>query len=111
MYYDRSVDSDAYSLLEKQLLNKRLTKVRVESIVNIFSSFDKVDLVKIDIEGTELNILRSLDRIQVEHVNEIVIEIHKKNELDEAVFILDRLGFHVQNHEKHWSALRAIKLV
>ncbi|HAL94437.1 MAG TPA: hypothetical protein DCP55_00295 [Chitinophagaceae bacterium] len=111
MYYDSSVDSDAYSLIEDKFIDERSVKVRVESVSEIFASFDKIDLVKVDIEGTELSILRSLNPIHVEHVKEIVIEIHKKFELEEIRSILERLGFHVENHEEHWSALRAIKLL
>jgi len=111
MYYDPTVDSDAYSLIEDKFIDERSVKVRVESAAEIFASFDKVDLVKVDVEGTELSILRSLNRIHVEHVKEIVIEVHNSIELDEIRSILERLGFHVENHREHWSALRAIKPV
>jgi hypothetical protein len=76
---------------------------------NIVSTFDRIDFIKIDIEGTELSVLRSLGRIDLEHVNEIVIEIHKKIDMEEIKTLLEKFGFHVINHEKHWSAFRAVR--
>jgi FkbM family methyltransferase len=109
MFYNNSADSDAYSLTINHAEDPKFVKVPVESIATIFSSFENIDFVKIDIEGTELNTLRILKRIDVECVKEMVIEIHKQNESREIKNILEELGFRVEIHERHWSALRAIR--
>lgn len=54
---------------------------------------DKIDLLKIDVEGAEINVLKG---IAVEHwnrISQIVIETHGNTELEQAKNLLDEHGY------------------
>lgn len=107
MYYDPGRDSDAYCLQESKL--ETFVVVQTESIRSILSKYSEIDYIKMDIEGTELQVLNSLRKEDVEHVKELQVEIHDQVSNLELRSCLEKIGFKVFNHEHHWSALRAIK--
>jgi FkbM family methyltransferase len=109
MYYNSELDSDAFSLINNSLGISNLKSVSTESISQIFSAYELIDLVKVDIEGTELATLKSLGKQDVKNVREMVVEVHNADEMVQITDLLTSLGFKVKKHERHWSALRALR--
>ena len=109
MFYNRELGSDAFALIKHSSNESNFEPVSTESIASIFSAFDFIDFVKIDIEGTELTTLKSLTKEDVEKVREMVVEVHNAHEITKIHELLTSLGFEVKKHEKHWSALRALR--
>lgn len=109
MSYKVDTDSDAFSLVEQSDQAQHVS-VEVESMSDILSQFESIDLVKIDIEGTELRVLKSLSPKDAKHVKSMLIEIHHGNEIEEITSHLRNLGFELANHERHWSALMATRI-
>jgi len=91
---------------ERDLLNQRLsaytrlqcqftTLTRVLSQANI----TQIDLLKIDVEGAELAVLKGIADNDWPKIRQIVLEIHSANELQAILTLLEDKGFKLQLEE------------
>ena len=91
-------------LLEK---NKRLKEIQVQSVLLSNYISEEVDLLKIDIEGVELKVLRELSQQKkLSLVKQMIIEYHfshiiSDNSLVELLEILDKEGFEYIIHSPY----------
>ncbi len=84
------------------VINQRLAtllpyKCQVRTLSNIIKSekITTIDLLKIDVEGSELAILKGISEDDWCKVKQIVMEVHSKNELDLIMDILKSQSFHI----------------
>lgn len=63
----------------------------------------EIDLLKIDIEGSEWPLLLELDRFSFQRVRRIVMEYHetKLHSFDDLPKAAERLGFHISHQSKN----------
>lgn len=80
-----------------QLVNKRLAKLvpyqcQVKTISTIIKSekITTIDLLKLDVEGSELAILKGIAEEDWAKIKQIVMEVHNKNDLDIICDLLNR---------------------
>ncbi|MBT8324515.1 MAG: FkbM family methyltransferase [Winogradskyella sp.] len=110
--YSNKSEYDAFSI-ENNV--KEDDQIQVES-VNINSiikaqNLDRIDYIKMDIEGAEKNIFLQDDMRWLDYVNCINIELHlEENEaIDLYIDRLQKHGFKAWKDTKHWSSIMAIK--
>lgn len=106
---DASVsDSDSLEEYVEELTNGRLESKSYEcqllSVSDIIkeNSIDKIDLLKIDAEKSELDIIRGIEDKDWQRIKQVVIEIHDKSRkmLEEIESILKSKGFSVAVEEE-----------
>ena len=92
-----TVVSSIFSSFNK--LNQKRISVAAQSLTSIIEKNDleKVDLLKLDCEGSEYDIIYNTDVAVLEKVNMMVIEVHQideqKNNLDSVNGYLQSLGY------------------
>jgi len=67
----------------------------------------RVDLMKMDIEGAEVEVLRSGVGGWLQQVRCLLLETHGRNVEDTVLPLLEREGFSIQRHRNVWYCLRA----
>ena len=74
---DNTVVSSVFSEFNK--LNKKTITVPAQSLTSIIeqNNFDKIDLLKLDCEGSEYDIIYNTDSTILRKVNMMVIEVHE----------------------------------
>ena len=70
-------------------------ELRTLSDVLSQESIDRVDLLKIDVEGAELDVLRGVDQDDWSRIKQAVLEVHSEPALTEIELLLRRHGFGV----------------
>ena len=61
----------------------------------ILYKVDYIDLLKIDVEGDELEVLKGINEYSFDKIKQIVIEVHDiGNRLSDVIHILQGSGFH-----------------
>jgi len=94
---DNTVVSSVFSGFNK--LNQKSISVPAKSLTSIIetNNFQKVDLLKLDCEGSEYDIIYNTDSTILKKVNMMVIEVHeidnKKNNLRSLDQYLLSLGY------------------
>lgn len=100
--YSSSLNEDfsrAGSGKEKGL--KEEIKVKIITIGDIFSIFglEKIDLLKIDIEGGEWDLLDNFNSFHFEKINQITVEFHDfldisfRRRTEECIELMEKLGY------------------
>lgn len=81
-----------------------------KTLDTIFSEFglDKVDYIKMDIEGAEKFVLENAEN-WIYRVKMLKIEVHPPATINELFKILERYGFVVKKDTRHPAAINAIK--
>ena len=72
-------------------------------------SFDRIDFLKMDIEGAEKEILLTHTPNWLSHVKHIKLEYHDKSYYAPLLQVLKKFGFFCSKDTKHWSSIEAIK--
>ena len=86
------------SVVNPKISNPKTVQVKNITLKSILSSFDKVALMKMDIEGSEYDVIYNTDKSLFNKVQNISIEIHNHREkIDEMVEYIKSLGFRLVN--------------
>ena len=98
---DEYVEEITSGRLESQAYDCQL--ISVSDIIKE-NNIEKIDLLKIDAEKSELEILKGISDSDWEKIKQIVIEIHDKigNIFDEVKSILNRKDFSLQLKRKNF---------
>lgn len=102
-------------LLERQMKNPVKVQVKTRSISDVIEKYkiEKIDLLKIDVEGYELNVLKGIKPNHFDVIQNIIIEIEqfRKNRKEDIENTLKRNGFIIKNYEDkgNWGVLFAGK--
>jgi FkbM family methyltransferase len=72
-------------------------KVQSIAIGDLISMFGDIDVLKIDIEGAEYDVIPSLDKIYLDRIKSIIMELHSENYEANLMIkeVLQRAGFRV----------------
>ncbi|KAK4499420.1 hypothetical protein PRZ48_009934 [Zasmidium cellare] len=78
---------------------------RLSGFLNGRKDLKRIDLLKIDIEGVELEVLNSLEEEHWAMVENVVVEICdlREGRLDALESLLESKGFHVKTESPEWS--------
>ena len=110
-YYKHS-DYDGYSIYNKSIDNKN-TKVKGATLMDLIKrhQLEKIDYLKMDIEGAEKDILNHQDLQWLDYVNAMNIELHLIDEksLQAYIEMLNVRGFCSWKDYLHVSSIMAIK--
>ncbi|WP_299457916.1 FkbM family methyltransferase [uncultured Microscilla sp.] len=107
--YADNADTDAYAITENtQAATKEMPSISLSDILATYS-LDKVDYMKMDIEGAEKNILESDDLSWMQKVQAMNIELHEDEFVQKAIDIVSQQGFKCWKDTKHWASIMAIK--
>lgn len=73
--------------ISKQVMNLEVVKIRVETLHDLLlrESVQRVDLLKIDVEGHEVDVLRGLEPPSWKLVNQVVVETHNRDGRREVI--------------------------
>jgi FkbM family methyltransferase len=112
--YDMDACEDAYQITEnesKKKLGGNLESVQAVTMYNIIAGnhFSQIDYLKIDIEGSEKNLLSDPSPDWLQIVRQLNIEIHDVSFLKKAIDILERYGFACKMDARHKCLIHAIK--
>jgi len=109
--YSKSATDDSFSL--SVISNKRMTEVKSVTIAEIIRKhgLQKIDYLKMDIEGAEINIFKAEELGWMSYVNAVNIEIHQEEKMraEEYIEILTVNGFKAWKDDKHWAAVLATR--
>lgn len=109
------------SVFIKGILSASFTNSREEQIILLRMSdyidahhINEIDVVKIDVEGHELNVLRGIEERHFEIIKSFIIEVEnfRKNQRSEILRILESHEYSVSilNSEKPWNIIIAKKI-
>jgi 31-O-methyltransferase len=89
----------------KRLFMRRETcELRTLSAELAASGFDRLDLVKIDVEGAEEDVLRGVDEADWPRIRQLVIEVHDLDgRRDRLAAELARRGYQVVHDQEDWA--------
>ena len=71
--------------------------LKINNIPKFINYFGPIDYVKIDIEGTETDLIKTLDKKVAEQIEQISIEIHNKD-MKELEEVLKGFGFQTKQY-------------
>lgn len=75
--------------------------ITLRKLINLLS-LSVIDLMKVDIEGHELELIKSLDEDLAKRIKRFVIEVHKEVvDSNDLIKILERLGYDVYVYEEY----------
>ncbi|MBB5061666.1 FkbM family methyltransferase, partial [Granulicella aggregans] len=85
------------NLLNERLQGERIScKLRTLSSIISEESISKIDLLKIDVEKSELDVLRGIEEQDWSKIRQIILEVHDaNNRLDLITTLLSRHGFEI----------------
>lgn len=107
--YADEVDTDAYAITaDAATQTKEAPSISLPDILERFS-LEKVDYLKMDIEGAEKNILESDDLSWMQKIQVMSIELHEDAFIDVAIDIVSKQGFKCWRDTKHWASIMAVK--
>jgi amino acid adenylation domain-containing protein/FkbM family methyltransferase len=88
---------DRAALLDEVMRGAEIVRpVRCFSSVIAEHGIDRIDLLKIDVEGDELDVIRGLSAENWRIIEQIVLESHREDHLEEIVHLLQRQGLNVE---------------
>ncbi len=114
--YNPGTSKDAFAIEQDSNFQPNLVEVSGMTVLSIMEYFDldKVDFLKMDIEGAEIEILLRGDLAWLNRVSQFNIEIHgwlTHSRVDADLIVdkcIDRIrefGFEVSRHDSHWSSI------
>ncbi|MEM2261640.1 MAG: FkbM family methyltransferase [Thermoproteota archaeon] len=87
-------------ILEKNHTESSFEVVAVTTGDQLFQSFDKIDLMRMDVEGHEYQVIKGSFNVIKQHLPDLLIEIHPvmlgKHKLLELLCLLRNLGYKVK---------------
>ena len=111
--YDLENQSDAFTVLSSKESIYKSEKVLCTTLPELFISnkIEKIDFLKMDIEGAELDIFDSPDIQWLKKVKSINIEFHNIDEirLNKYIILFQEFGFIVYKSPDHWLSILAYK--
>jgi FkbM family methyltransferase len=109
--YSKNKNEDAYRVINVQQENNQVVKVESVTMQDIITTnqLKNIDYLKIDIEGTEKDILLEKDLEWLSIVRELNIELHDKTFIAPAIRILELHGFKCHKDAGHAMQIRAIQ--
>lgn len=105
--YSTSNNTDAYKIEKLAVNDTDVREVNLKSMTELVHDLEKIDFLKMDIEGAEIEIFSQSDLSWLNKINGINIEFH----LDETQNINDykdifiKNGFEICAENKHWSSI------
>jgi natural product biosynthesis luciferase-like monooxygenase protein/FkbM family methyltransferase len=88
------------ALMEEQLQSEtHVCQLRTLSEVIRENNVERVDLLKIDVEGSEYDVLAGLDQADWKKIGQIVIEVHTGELLERIKVLLERHGYNLSVDE------------
>ena len=101
--------------LEKEFNNSQKKQIEITTISTIIDEYniETIDILKIDVEGFELNVLKGIHLQDFYKIKNIFIEIEnfRKENRDNIYNILVSNGFKIQELEKgNWLMIKAINM-
>jgi len=111
--YNSNTAFDAYAVdhtLEPTHAIKNVEGITISKLIKEHK-LDRIDYLKMDIEGAEKDILKSKDLYWLNHVEALNIEFHFSDNktIDEYIEILETHGFCAKKDSKHWSCILATR--
>jgi FkbM family methyltransferase len=107
-YDDIECFQDGLSLLgstsTKASSRKKVASICINSLLNNEVPENRIDLVKMDIEGAEVEVLRKNTR-WAERVNVIMVECHPPYTKEHCRIDLEKLGFETTFHSTHFACV------
>jgi len=112
--YNSNVNNDSYSatsLSSDKSTNDQLIGIESITIPDLLAmnNIKKVDFMKIDIEGAEVEIFKKGNLDWLNLVDSMHMEIHDRLEVTPVTNILKKYNYEVIPDKKHWSAVFAKK--
>jgi len=83
---------------KEAIFTSRAITVPTRTLDNLLQEFDEVKLIKIDVEGAELNILKSCK--QLRKAKRFIVEVHRREYLSSLRALFEKKGFEVRQLEK-----------
>lgn len=80
-YIGRTNKSSSLESSHKNL-SREMCNVETISLDNVLSNFKEIDLIKMDIEGTELDTILNASKEQLNKINQMIIEFHLDKGID-----------------------------
>lgn len=112
--YNKLAKEDAYRIAPPTLGEpSQLKTVTALTIPNLLKQFglSRVDFLKIDIEGEEVNLFRATSDLSwLDAVQSLNMEVHAEPAvLQEMLALLGQRGFRAWKDTHHWSAIMAVR--
>jgi len=99
-----SVASDRFVdfLLKDKLKEARQCECRLRTVSSVLreSGVDRINLLKIDAEKSELQILSGIDECDWPKIDQIVMEAHSQQQSDSVISLLNAKGFKVNTEQE-----------
>ncbi|MEM2138801.1 MAG: FkbM family methyltransferase, partial [Candidatus Woesearchaeota archaeon] len=73
-------------------------KVKAITLKTILKKIEKIDIMKMDIEGSELDVLKNVGN-EIKKIDKAIIECHNKNS-DQIQYIMKKKGYDLKLKEK-----------
>lgn len=103
MLVEDSMNMGASSIVRKAGAEDRQIPVQIETLDKATADIDAIEMIKIDVEGFEINVLRGAGELIARHQPIIVFEQHAKEFHDgttESLSFLRELGYRFCWHQK-----------
>jgi len=104
---DAAIISQGMSTSSDEVKNRIKNRLRQLNSIRCFSyalsdvlklnALEKIDLLKIDIEGEELNALQGIEEDDWQKIKNISLEVHHSDLLIQVTSLLEEQGFHVRS--------------
>jgi FkbM family methyltransferase len=82
VFYTGRFETSSSLLNSHRGLDGNTAIVDCTTLNDILHGFEKVDLLKLDVEGEEIYIIPTLDPIEIKKVGQVIIEFHLQSEID-----------------------------
>jgi hypothetical protein len=85
-------------------------EIQTTTVENILEDLgvDRIDLMKMDIEGAELTVLKSGVGGWLRAVDVLLLETHGRDIEVQAILLLEREGFRIHRHRNVWYCLNTV---
>ena len=71
----------------------------------------KIDLLKVDVEGSELDVLRGIDQEDWGKIRQVIVEVHDiDNRVEKIVSMLKRRGYSTQVAREDWAVAKLMNI-
>lgn len=115
--YDRGVSADAYSLhsVELQMDEQPVDTMSLLELEVLFFGDTDVDFAKLDVEGSEWEILQAAAQGWGAHIRHMLVEFHDEPRdgpkiVARGIKALEEAGYEAHHHKVHPQAIFATKL-
>lgn len=102
--------SGTSSIVSKQNSNEDIISINCSTLDSLLNkSYENIDWIKIDVEGSELNVLNgAIQTLKI--TKNILIELHEEilnqnnQSYKEIIYILEQNGFQITTFNKYWNS-------